>query len=379
MTKTTVETSPDDDREFLATLVDEALGICRVPSPTFEEEDRARYVASRLKHWGLAQIEVDELHNVTARVPSDRNEPTIMLVAHIDTVFPKGTDVEPRHDGRYWYAPGIRDNSASVAVTMLLPELARRKGKPLPGNVLLAFSVGEEGLGNLRGVRALMERHREQVSAVIAVDGNLGVVNHVAITVRRLEISVDTEGGHSWADAGKPSANSFLARIAAKISELPVPVEPKTALNIGTLKGGTSVNAIAQHAALTLDIRSIDRDLVEMLEHRVRQIVEDARSEGVAVTIKTIGDRPGGMIASDHPLVKAIEEGYASVGMKPTVLPGSTDANIPLSIGVPAASMGVSAGGRIHTLQEFLDPESLTIGANALLQAVILFQEGASQ
>lgn len=379
MTTMAAEDRSGDDPEFHAMLLNETLGVCRVPSPTFEEGERARYVASRLMYWGLMDIAIDELHNVTARVASDRSEPAIMLVAHIDTVFPKDTDVEPHHDGRYWYAPGIRDNSASVAITMLLPELARRKGKPLPGNVLLAFSAGEEGLGNLRGMRALMERYRENVSAVIAVDGNLGVINHVAITVRRLEISVDTEGGHSWADAGKPSAISFLTRIAAKISELPVPTEPKTVLNIGTICGGTSVNAIAQHAELTLDIRSVDRHHVEILENRVREIAEEARSEQVEVTIRTIGDRPGGMIGPDHPLVKAIVKGYASVGVTPKALPGSTDANIPLSLGVAAASMGVSAGGRIHTLQEFLDPESLAIGANALLQAVISFQESSTQ
>lgn len=378
-TTTTRDNGFGDDQEFRAALLGETLGICRVPSPTFEEAKRARYVASRLEHWGLGQIEIDEIHNVTARVSSGRSGPTIMLVAHIDTVFAKDTDVEPRHDGRHWYAPGIRDNSASVAITMLLPELARRKGRSWPGDVILAFSVGEEGLGDLRGVRSLMGRHRENLAAVIAVDGNLGVVNHVAITVRRLEISVDTAGGHSWADAGKPSAISFLTRIAAKISELPTPVDPKTVLNIGTIRGGTSVNAIAQHAELTLDMRSIDRRQVEIMETRVREIADEVRSEQIAVAMKIIGDRPGGMIGPDHPLVKAIVNGYASVGVTPAFLPGSTDANIPLSLGIPAASMGVSAGGGIHTLQEFLDPESLAIGANALLQAVITFQESVTR
>jgi acetylornithine deacetylase/succinyl-diaminopimelate desuccinylase-like protein len=365
------------DAEFGETLLEETLAVCRIPSPTFEEGERARYVAGRLRHLGLDDVEVDELHNVTAVASGERNRTKIMLVAHMDTVFPKDTPVEPRHDGRYWHAPGIRDNSASVAVTMLLPELARRKAEPLRGDVLLAFSVGEEGLGNLRGIRALMERHRDRVSAVIAVDGNLGTINHVAITVRRLEISVETEGGHSWADAGKPSAIPYLARIAVRISELPFPDEPKTVLNIGTLRGGTSVNAIAQRAELTLDIRSIERGVVETLERQVREIVADVTDERCRAAVRVIGDRPGGMIGADHPLVRAIEEGYASVGVKPVALPGSTDANIPLSLGIAAASMGVSAGGRIHTLQEFLDPDSLLQGANALLKAVISFQEAS--
>jgi acetylornithine deacetylase/succinyl-diaminopimelate desuccinylase-like protein len=369
--------SCEPDPEFHQVLLDEALGVCRVPAPTFEEAERASYIADRLRHWGLDEIEVDALHNVTAVARGGRQQARIMLVAHMDTVFPKGTDVEPRHDGRYWHAPGIRDNSASVAVTMLLPELARRKAESLRGDVLLAFSVGEEGLGNLRGIRALMERHKDGVAAVIAVDGNLGTINHVAITVRRLEISVETEGGHSWADAGKPSAIPFLARIAVGIGELTLPDEPKTVLNIGTIKGGTSVNAIAQHAVLTLDIRSIDPAVVARLEQQVRKIVEQVQDDGQCrLDVKVIGDRPGGMIGSDHPLVRAIEDGYASAGVKPVSVPGSTDANIPLSLGIAAASMGVSGGGRIHTLQEFLDPESLSVGAHALLKAVIAFQEG---
>jgi tripeptide aminopeptidase len=220
-----------------------------------------------------------------------------------------------------------------------------------------------------------MERHGKRVAAVIAVDGNLGVINHVAITVRRQQITVETEGGHSWADAGKPSAIHALARIAARISELLVPREPRTVLNIGTISGGTSVNAIAQRAQLALDIRSTDALVVQHLEQSVNVIVDDARADDTRVDIAIIGDRPGGKIAADHPLVKAIVGGYASVGVKSVSLPGSTDANIPLSLGIPAASMGVAAGGRIHTLQEFLDPESLPVGADALLQAVVSLQE----
>jgi acetylornithine deacetylase/succinyl-diaminopimelate desuccinylase-like protein len=301
----------------------------------------------------------------------------IMLVAHIDTVFPEGTDVEPRWDGRYWRAPGIRDNSASAAIVLLFPELLRRKAVRLSGDVTLAFSVGEEGLGNLRGIRALMDRYAGRVSAVVAVDGDLGVVNHVAISVRRLEIVIKTEGGHSWADAGKPSAIHVLARIAGKISEIAIPSSPKTVLNIGTVSGGTSVNTIAQLARFSLDIRSVDNAVVQALEAEVRGIIEALpRDERVGIEITVIGDRPGGMISSDHPLVEAIVTGYAKVGIDPVLLPGSTDANIPLSRGIPAASMGVTAGGSIHTLQEFLDPTSLPVGALALLEAVISLQKG---
>jgi tripeptide aminopeptidase len=358
-------------------LVQEALAICRIPSPTFAEGKRAQYIAGRLREMGL-QVEIDDLHNVTALLPAgEGGGKPIMLVAHIDTVFPEGTDVEPRWDGQYWRAPGIRDNSASAAIVLLFPELLRRKAVRLSGDVTLAFSVGEEGLGNLRGIRALMDRYAGRVSAVVAVDGNLGVVNHVAISVRRLEVVIKTEGGHSWADAGKPSAIHVLARIAGKISEIAIPSSPRTVLNIGTVSGGTSVNAIAQLARFSLDIRSVDNAVVQALEAEVRGIIEALpRDERVGIEITVIGDRPGGMISSDHPLVEAIVTGYAKVGIDPVLLPGSTDANIPLSRGIPAASMGVTAGGSIHTLQEFLDPTSLPVGALALLEAVISLQKG---
>lgn len=373
--KSDVERRFDIDSDFGETLIHETIGICRIPAPTFGEHNRAHYIAARLRDLGVREVDVDELHNVTALIPSEQAGATVMLVAHIDTVFPEHTDVEPYRNGQHWHAPGIRDNSASAAILLMLPELVRRSGIQLSGNIRLAFSVGEEGLGNLRGIRALMKRYGQDIAAVIAVDGNLGVINHVAITVRRLEIAVRAEGGHSWADAGKPSAVHILARVAAKISEIHVPTAPRSALNIGTISGGTSVNAIAQAGQFALDIRSVERSVVEDLERQVGAIVENAGQEQVSIGVNVIGDRPGGMIPADHALVAAILEGYASVGVKSVALPGSTDANIPLSLGIPAASMGVAAGGRIHTLQEFLDPKSLPIGAGALLKAVVSFQE----
>jgi len=357
-------------------LVEEALRICRVPSPTFAEERRARYVAQRLEIEGAEQVEIDDLNNVTALLRGGGNGPTLMVVAHIDTVFPEGTDVEPKWDGRYWRAPGIRDNSASVAVTLMLPRILKRSGRQLAGDLVLAFSVGEEGLGNLRGIRALMERFKDRVSGVIAADGDLGVINHIGISVRRLEIEARTEGGHSWADAGKPSALHALARVAGRISDIVVPKDPKSVVNIGTMAGGTSVNSIAQLAKMSLDIRSVEHATVVALESEVRDIVATLGHDDVEVSVRVIGDRPGGRISPDHPLVEAIKAGYAHAGVKAVLAPGSTDANIPLSLGVPAASMGVSIGGGIHTLQEFLDPESLPVGAEALVIALATLQKG---
>lgn len=357
----------------------ETLSICRIPAPTFAEEKRARYIESRLAELGLSQIDRDSLNNVTAVLPGSGHGPTLMAVAHIDTVFPEGTNVEPRWDGRLWHAPGIRDNSASAAVTLLLPELLNANGLKLAGDLILAFSVGEEGLGNLRGARALMERYGSRVSQVLAVDGNLGSICHVGVAVKRLEIAARAEGGHSWLDAGRPSAIHALAQIAGEISRLPLPQSPKSVLNIGTFNGGTSVNAIAQEARLLLDIRSVEQEPVRELETKVRAIVEGvaARSAGVEVTTKVVGDRPGGRIPADHPLVRAIVDSYARVSVRGTLEAGSTDANIPLSLDIPAASIGVAAGGGVHTLDEFLDPDTLVPGSRALVLTLLALQQEA--
>lgn len=362
---------------FADVLIEQALAICRIPSPTFAEQKRARYIAGRLTELGVENVEIDDVHNVTAVVPGTGGGPTVMTVSHIDTVFPEGTDVEPRWDGEVWRAPGLRDNSASAAVNLLLPEMLRRRGIRLAGDLILAFSVGEEGLGNLRGIRALMARYGSELSAVIAVDGNLGTINHIGICVRRLDVVITTEGGHSWADAGKPSAVHVLARMAAAISDIAIPTDPKTVLNIGTINGGTSVNAIAQTARMTLDLRSVDNAVVVDLEARVRGVIAAFSGElGVDVTMNVIGDRPGGRIPATHPLVAAIVASYAEAGVTSKLTAGSTDANIPLSLGIPASSMAVCSGGKTHTLQEFLDPMSLSIGAPALIRVLVSLQNG---
>ena len=201
------------------------------------------------------------------------------------------------------------------------------------------------------------------------------MIGNEGVSVKRLEVVATSEGGHSWADAGKPSAVHALARIAAEISQIALPASPKTALNIGTFHGGTSVNAIAQKASLLLDIRSVEQSVVAGLEEAVRGIIDTGgRCAGVEVTTKVVGDRPGGRIRPDHPVVQAILESYEAVQVPGRLQAISTDANIPLSLGIPAASIGVSAGGGVHTRDEFLDPATLHVGARALVLTLLSLQ-----
>lgn len=355
-------------------LLQETLAITRIPAPTFAETERAAYVATRLEALGLRDVGRDEISNVWGRLPGSGGGPTLLLAAHTDTVFPAGTDVEPRFDGRFWRAPGIRDNSASVALTVLLPVLLERAGIRLAGDLILGFPVGEEGLGDLRGMRALTTRFRDRVAAVCVVDGNLGNICNAGICVRRLEVVGRTRGGHSWGNFGATSAIHALARIAARISSLEVPRDPKTTYNIGTFHGGTSVNTIAQEASMLLDMRSVEAGALAELERRVRAIFADeARTAGdLEVEVRVVGDRPGGRVDASHPVVRAAVAAYRQVGLEAHLHPGSTDANIPLSLGLPACSFGVSSGGGVHTLEEYLDPGSLVTGMAALATWVTL-------
>ncbi len=355
-------------------LLQETLAVTRIPSPTFAEAERAAYLAKRLKALGLQDVGHDDLHNVWGRLPGTEGGPTLLLAAHTDTVFPAGTDVEPRFDGRFWRAPGIRDNSASVALTLLLPTMLDRAGIRLPGDLILSFPVGEEGLGDLRGIRALVRRFQDEIAAVCVVDGNLANLCHAGISVRRLEVTGRTRGGHSWGNFGTTSAIHALARMVARISRLEVPNHPKTTYNVGTFQGGTTVNTVAAEASMLIDLRSVDASALADLERQVRTILAaEARAfADLDLAVKVVGDRPGGHIDSAHPVVQCAMAAYRRLGLEARLHPGSTDANIPLSLGIPACSFGVTTGGGVHTLDEYLDPTSLVPGMAALATWVFL-------
>lgn len=364
-----------------ADLLQETLNVTRIPAPTFAEAERAAHVAGRLEALGLRDIGRDELHNVWGRLPGTGGGPALLLAAHTDTVFPAGADVEPKFDGRFWRAPGIRDNSASVALVLNLPTVLARAGVRLTGDLILGFPVGEEGLGDLRGMRALTHRFKDQVAAVCVVDGNLGNICHAGICVRRLEVTGRTRGGHSWGNFGATSAIHALARMAGRISVLELPPEPKTTYNVGTFHGGTSVNTIAQAATMLLDMRSVEPGALADLERRVRGILqEEARACGdLDLEIKVVGDRPGGRVDSAHPVVQCAVAAFRQIGIEARLHPGSTDANIPLSLGLPACSFGVSSGGGVHTLEEYLDADSLAQGMTALTAWVTLLMADLSK
>ncbi len=357
-------------------VLETAIEVQQIPAPTFVESRRGKYVRDRFQAEGLSEVSVDNLGNVYGCLPGVNNGPSLVVSAHLDTVFPEGTDLSIRRDMDQIAAPGIGDNSLGVAGLFGLMWGLRQKDVSLPGDLWLVANVGEEGLGDLRGMRAVVDKFEAGVQAYIVLEGMaLGQVYHRGLGVRRYRIGVHTAGGHSWADYGRPSAILELATLIHKFSILSLPKEPRTTLNVGVISGGTSVNTIAQDAYLELDLRSENIETLNWLAAQVVALVQANRRSGVQIEADLIGDRPVGAIASDHPLIQLAINCLNKQGIVPRLSIGSTDANVPLSRGMPAICIGLTTGGGAHTTDEYIHTQPLAKGLDQLLAIV----EGAFQ
>ncbi|HRA69200.1 MAG TPA: M20/M25/M40 family metallo-hydrolase, partial [Caldilinea sp.] len=335
-------------------LIELSIAIQQIAAPTGDEAQRAAWVADALRRFGYT-VESDALHNVYACAQGATRAPALVVSAHTDTVFPAGTDLAIRRDARHRriFGPGLGDNSLGVASLLWLAETIQA-APPLPADIWFVANVGEEGNGDLRGMRAAIDRltaggvtsgapeaGNAAVGAAIVIEGmGLSRVVHQALASRRYRIHVTAPGGHSWSDFGAASAVHMLAQLAADLTYLRPPKDPRTTFNIGVIEGGTSVNTIAQSATLELDLRSEQPATLDAIVQEVMEIIARYQSTrwqqaGVSVTSTVIGDRPGGAIADDHPLVQAAIRSLQAVRVKPqlSMRISSTDANIPLSRG----------------------------------------------
>ncbi len=359
-------------------ILETAIAIQQVPAPTFDEAERSALVLDRLRALGLSDVEADALGNVYARRPGRATRPALLIAAHLDTVFPRETDLRLRYEGERVYGPGLGDNSTGVAGLIHLAQVMQRHDVPNQGDIWFVGNVCEEGLGDLRGIRAAVERLRHHIGTVIALEGcDFGTLHHQAIGVRRYRIEAHSPGGHSWGNFGTPSAIHALVRLAARIAELAVPRTPRTTFNIGVIEGGTSVNTIAEHASLLLDMRSASAAALADLIAQVDRLVAAAAGERADVQLKvvTVGDRPSGSIARDHRLVQAAVAAYHTVGANVSYQQSSTDANIPLSLGIPAVCVGLTDGGNAHRQDEYIQPANLGRGIQALLLLALAASE----
>lgn len=366
----------DRSQSVLPELVREVVTISEIPAPTYDEGRRSVYVAERMREIGLAGVEIDTVGNAIGHIRGSGGGPTILFAAHIDTVFPIETSVTVQVDGDILRGPSVGDNSASVAVMLQMARLFRESGFELQGDLTLVATVGEEGLGNLRGMRAVMERFGPSTDYVVAIDGSIGSLVRQGVGSRRYRILVRGEGGHSWGAFGTPSAIHGLGQMISQISNLRLPANPKTTFNVGTIRGGTSVNTIAAEAEAVIDLRSLDPGELRKLEDRVKRAVEDvARQTGVAVEMELIGDRPTGAIPEDHPLCRAVRQVHHLLGIQTRSYPSSTDSNIPLSMGIPAVTVGVTLGGNGHRLDEYIHTPPLAKGLGQILLLTLSLQQ----
>ncbi len=358
--------------DVLSRLVDLAVQIQQIPAPTFHEAERAAFVRARFEAEGLHPVESDRLGNVYACLNGTRRAAQPLVVsAHLDTVFPLSVTLAIQREAGRLAGPGIGDNAVGVAGLFgLLWELRRRRLR-LPGDLWLVANVCEEGLGDLRGMRAVVERFGERPLAYLVLEGMaLGQVYHRGLGVRRYRVVVRTAGGHSWIDYGNPSAVHELTALATRLTALKPPTEPRTTLNIGVIAGGTSVNTIAAEASLELDLRSESPAALQALAERVEALCAAARRPGVAVEAETIGARPAGEIPALHPLVRLAQETLRGLDLEPRLNIGSTDANLPLSRGLPAVTIGLTTGGGAHTVHEYIHLPPLEKGLEQLIRLV---------
>jgi tripeptide aminopeptidase len=384
------------------TIMDWQRDLVAIPAPPFGEQARTEWLAARFRESGLEKIEVDEIGNVfgtipAAKLPPESTGPVVVLSAHIDTVFPADVPLEPVLEGDRLDAPGASDNGAGVAGMLAIVHAMLRSGIELPLPLVFMGNVGEEGEGDLRGVRHLYHQNplAGRIAAHIVLDG-AGADSAVtqALGSARFLVTINGPGGHSFSDAGTPNPIAALAASLATIAGTELPQDPRTTLNLGTIRGGTSVNSIPESAQASIDFRSTDPQQLVRLEVALHRAVEDAvihtnlqaSKAGTNVrgslhfNIEKIGDRPAAALPGDAPLLAALRAVDRHLGLNTDLRLGSTDANIPLSLGVPALSIGAGGeGGGAHTIAEWYSARNREIGLRRVLLLTLAMLDWAAE
>ena len=364
--------------------VDEQIRFCEVPAPPFAETARGEVLRKAFSELGLRNVRVDRAGNVLAERPGAAARPHVVIAAHLDTVFPAGTNVAVRRDGPVLRGPGIGDNCRGLAVLTAIARAMRDARVETPGTITFVANVGEEGLGDLRGVKALFgDTLKGQVDRFVSIDGGGVNVTNVSVGSLRYRVTFKGPGGHSFAAFGVANPAQALGRAVARIAELEVPRRPLTTFNVGRIGGGTSVNSIPFEAWMEVDLRSSAPAALKALDVQFHRAVDEAVVEenrrwgrpGV-VTVETtmVGDRPAGALADSAPIVQAVREAGRALGLAVPLSEGSTDANLPMSLGIPAVTIGGGGDGNdAHALTESFDTTDAWRGAqHALLVTITL-------
>lgn len=362
----------DNTEEMYETL----RTLCAIPAPSRHEEQRAEFCKKWLENAGAKGVYIDEALNVIFPINCDGKNEITVIAAHTDTVFPDTTPMPVCDDGEKIYCPGAGDDTAQLVIMMECAKYFIESDIQPENGLMFVCNSCEEGLGNLKGVRQLFKDFEGRIKQFVSFDSNFESIADTCVGSHRYEVTVHTEGGHSFGDFGKTSAVAILSNLIKRIYEIEVPTieNSKTTYNVGTISGGTSVNTIAQSASMLCEYRSDNRDCLSVMEEKFAEIFKSCESEDCKVEVKKVGDRPCG---STPP--KAIEylkevckrKVEEIVGCEVSFTQSSTDCNIPLSMGISAVCMGVIRSGGAHTREEWVDKASMITGLRLAIETVM--------
>ena len=362
--------------------IEEQIRLCEIPAPPFKEAARARAYADAFRAVGLRNVRLDGEGNVLGERPGRAARPHLVMSAHLDTVFPEETDVRVSRSGSILSGPGIGDDCRGLAVLLAVARALDAGQVETAGSITFVGTVGEEGLGDLRGVKALFaDTLKGRIDRFVSVDGSGHGITHVAVGSHRYRVTFRGPGGHSYDDFGRANPAHALGRAMALIGDIRVPATPRTTFSVGRIGGGTSINAIPQEVWMEVDLRSPDPTSLAALDARFQEAVQRAltaenarwrQSGGLTVSVDKIGDRPAGSTAASSPLVETAVAVSSALGIRSPLDEGSTDANVAMNLGIPAITVGAGGGGAgAHTLQETFDTADSWRGSQRILLLTI--------
>jgi len=368
-------------------FVRELTAITEIPAPPFKEQRRGKAFVQMLQQLGLRDVEMDAEGNAIGLRPGSANGPMLAVVAHLDTVFPEGTDVKVKRDGTRLMAPGIGDNSRGLAVMLAVIRAMDAAKFRTAGDILFVGNVGEEGTGDLRGVKYLLQRgqYKDRIRRFVAIDGgDQRSITRGAVGSKRYRVTFKGPGGHSYGAFGLVNPAYAMASAIARLADVDVPSNPRTTFNVGVVDGGTSVNAIPFAVSMDVDLRSESCAELDTLDAAFVGIVRtsvDGENRARSTTQgrieadpKVIGERPCGETPPQAPIVQATAAVLRAFGLEPRYAFGSTDSNIPMSLGIPAVTIGRGAGGRAHSLEEWtdVDPQGVAHSIEIALAMIVM-------
>jgi tripeptide aminopeptidase len=366
-------------------LAETQMEVSRIPAPPFHEARRADWLRGRFVQLGLDDVHIDAAGNVIGVRPGNHDDHYVVISAHLDTVFPEDTPLDIRRQGPRLFGPGISDNGCGITALLAVASALQAARVHTVSPVLFVGNVGEEGEGDLRGMRYLFHesKYREHITETIVIDGGgTDTIITEALGSRRYVVTAYGPGGHSWSDFGTPNPIVLLARVIDTFSRINVPNNPKTTFNIGTISGGTSVNSIPESANFKVDIRSTSMPEIERLEKALRAAITQVQNEfrsrddkrpPLAVEVRPIGDRPAADLPANARILQVFRAVDAQLGIQSRLQRASTDANIPLAMGREAVTIGGGgAGGGAHTLHEWYDITNRDVGLKRIALTLLV-------